>query len=104
MQDKAAADLFRVADIGSRARAIVAATVRAGPLAYDRQRDLPRLVPTLGWQMAADGPRARIVRELARRLRAERLRGRAGHWTYDLNRHIALWQAYAAERGRRPGP
>ena len=32
-----------------------------------------------------------------RSLRDERRRGQAGHWSYDLNRHIALAQAYAAE-------
>ena len=37
-------------------------------------------------------------KRLARALRSERSRGRGGHWTYDLNRHIALSQAYAAER------
>ncbi|MDQ0315110.1 hypothetical protein [Amorphus orientalis] len=30
---------------------------------------------------------------LARALRAERRLGRAGHWSYDLNRHLALKQA-----------
>jgi hypothetical protein len=46
---------------------------------------------------------------LARELRAERALGRAGHWTYDINRHIGLMQAYKAEtaglaalRGHRP--
>jgi hypothetical protein len=34
---------------------------------------------------------------LMRSLRDERRRGLAGHWSYDLNRHIALAQAYAAE-------
>ena len=38
-----------------------------------------------------------ILVRLRRALRAERSRGRAGHWSYDLNRHIALKQAYEAE-------
>jgi hypothetical protein len=33
-------------------------------------------------------------------LRVERARGRAGHWTYDLNRHIGLLQAMKAEQER----
>lgn len=41
-----------------------------------------------------------LVARLARALRGERRRGRAGHWTYDINRHIALMQAYRAERAR----
>jgi len=42
--------------------------------------------------------RRAIVARLAWALRSERTRGRAGHWTDDLNRHIGLAQAYAAER------
>jgi hypothetical protein len=44
--------------------------------------------------------RRNVLARIARALRAERNRGRAGHWTYDLNRHIALAQAYTAERRR----
>jgi hypothetical protein len=76
------------------------ALTSAGSEHYDRALHLPRVLP-LGPQEIADvsenGRRA-ILRRLARALRAERNRGRAGHWTYDLNRHIALSQAYAAER------
>ncbi len=41
--------------------------------------------------------RKALVARLARALRGERQRGKAGHWSYDLNRHIALSQAYRAE-------
>jgi hypothetical protein len=41
---------------------------------------------------------AAILIRLARGLRSERRLGRAGHWTYDVNRHIALAQAFRAER------
>ncbi|PTW57689.1 hypothetical protein C8N35_110168 [Breoghania corrubedonensis] len=44
-----------------------------------------------------------VVARLAKALRGERRRGKAGHWTYDLNRHIALLQAYRAERALLPG-
>ena len=37
--------------------------------------------------------RARIAARIARRLRRERQKGLARHWSYDLNRHIALKQA-----------
>jgi hypothetical protein len=74
---------------------------------YDRQRHLPRVLPIGPAELAdtsAEG-RVAILKRLARALRAERNRGRAGHWTYDLNRHIALAQAYESERrllGRKP--
>ena len=74
--------------------------VGRGSEPYDRTRHLPRVLPIGPAEIADDseGGRLRIVARLARALRAERARGRGGHWTYDLNRHIALTQAYAAER------
>jgi hypothetical protein len=77
----------------------------AGVEHYDRTRHLARVLPVGPDEIAdvsANGRRA-ILRRLARALRAERNRGRAGHWTYDLNRHIALAQAYAAERAALAG-
>jgi hypothetical protein len=74
--------------------------IAAGRELYDRDRHLARILP-LGPDEIADrstSARRRILARLARALRAERNRGRAGHWTYDLNRHIALAQAYEAER------
>jgi arginine repressor len=38
-----------------------------------------------------------IVSKLARALRAERTRGRSGHWTYDPERHLRLCAAFHAE-------
>jgi hypothetical protein len=72
----------------------------AGAAAYRRAIHLPRLLPLLPREIADESPAARraILARLARALRQERRRGRAGHWTYDLNRHIALRQAYLAER------
>jgi hypothetical protein len=74
--------------------------VSAGSEAYNREKHLPRLLPLLPSEIAdlTSAARRRIVARLARALRAERMRGRSGHWTYDLNRHIALSQAYRAER------
>jgi hypothetical protein len=74
--------------------------VAAGRDLYERDRHLPRCLP-VGPEEVADrsiAGRRRILARLARALRSERSRGRGGHWTYDLNRHIALSQAYAAER------
>ncbi len=33
------------------------------------------------------------IRRLKRLIERERLKGTSGHWSYDLNRHIALKQA-----------
>lgn len=73
--------------------------VRAGAEAYDRRRHLPRLIPCSLDDVETLSPEVRqaIVDRLAAALEAERRRGRARCWTYDLNRHIALAQAYAAE-------
>jgi hypothetical protein len=81
------------------AAAALAGALRAGASAYDRSRMLPRLVPATPAEIADRSPAGirRMLRLLARALRGERRRGRAGHWTYDLNRHIGLRQAYKAE-------
>jgi hypothetical protein len=77
----------------------------AGVEAYERGRHLARVLPVGPDEIAdeSEAARRRIVARLARALRAERSRGRAGHWTYDLNRHIALRQAYLAEKAKLPG-
>ena len=41
--------------------------------------------------------RRNIVCKLRRALRAERRRGIAGHWTYDLARHAELVRVYRLE-------
>jgi hypothetical protein len=84
------------------ARAAIEKSVRAGARAYERKRDLPGLIRI---DPAADGAESvadteAIVALLQRALRGERNRARSGHWTYDLNRHIALHQAYLAESER----
>jgi hypothetical protein len=91
----------RGTEIGRAAGGALSRTVAAGREAYDRERHLPRIIPIGPAELADRSEKGRILilRKLARALRAERNRGRAGHWTYDLNRHIALSQAYAAERG-----
>lgn len=81
----------------------------AAALAYQRTRDLPRLLALWPDQWAAltEGcPTAHraLVDRLLSALRAERRRGRSGHWTYDLNRHVALKAAYRAECQTSPQP
>lgn len=46
----------------------------------------------------------KIMARLRAALRRERVQGRAGHWAYDLNRHIALSQALRSETKRQPQP
>ena len=90
------------APIGARTRRVVERAVRAGVTPYDRNRDLPALIRTDPFAPIPDSPEAirSVLKRLERALRAERNRARSGHWTYDLNRHIALRQAYVAERER----
>ena len=83
-----------------RAEAAVGATIKAGAALYDRQRDLPRLIRVDACPAERETELEAVVKRLARALRAERNRARSGHWTYDLNRHIALRQAYLAESDR----
>ena len=66
---------------------------------YDRQRDLPRLLPLWPEELAdnsLDG-RAKLVARLGNLLRRERQRGLVGDWCYDLARHRQLLSAYKAE-------
>ena len=82
------------------ARRSVAGVIARGAESYDLSRHLPRLIP-LGPDEIVDesaAARRKVLARLYRALRAERTRGRAGHWSYDLNRHLALSQAYAAEK------
>ncbi len=66
---------------------------------YQRQRDLPRLLAL--WPHEIKDETATDIRKLIVRLRcalrAERQRGRGGHWCYDLERHLGLVKAYKSE-------
>jgi len=84
---------------GSAAKRIFASTVTAGATAYVRSRDLPRLLPLWPHEIEdqSEEGRHRLLTKLRRALRAERRRARAGHWSYDLNRHLGLLSAYKGE-------
>ena len=66
---------------------------------YNRRTELPRILPL--WPHELDDEslegRRRILAKLRRALRAERRRGIAGHWTYDLARHVELLRVYRCE-------
>lgn len=40
-----------------------------------------------------------LLRKLARALRTQRRLARAGHWAYDLDRHMGLVEAWRRESG-----
>jgi hypothetical protein len=84
-------DCTSVAALGRNASAAGAGYVRA--------RDLPRLLPLWPHELtpATNADHALLLARLRRALRAERQRGLAGHWTYDLARHAQLLRAYRAE-------
>lgn len=85
-----------------RARQAIERVVKAGVTSYDRTRDLPGLIRLDPFAPAPDTAEAveDVLSRLESALRAERNRARSGHWTYDLNRHIALHQAHRAESDR----
>ena len=69
--------------------------------ARERRKRLTSLLPL--WPAEIEDVsiqgRTQLVAVLERSLRAERRRGLAGHWTYDLARHIQLLEAYRTEVG-----
>lgn len=78
----------------------VEATLMSGARQYRRSTMLHRLLPGLMLSEDADAAQtsARIIAAPREALRHER--ARAGHWTYDLNRHLGLAQALRAELAR----
>lgn len=74
--------------------------IAAGAASYSRARDLPKLLTLPPNEIEDDGVPAteRIVTKLAARTRAQAQLGRRRHWSYDLNRHLALLTALKAER------
>jgi hypothetical protein len=73
---------------------------RRGAATYSRARDLPKLFALPPDEIEDDGACAteRIIARLVARVRAQALLGRRRHWSYDLNRHLALLAALKAER------
>lgn len=70
---------------------------------FARQMMALRLCAGMDMEKALEAQGAeqeRIIRRLQRLLERERLRGMRRHWSYDLNRHIALKQALDLFRAR----
>ena len=84
----------------SSANAALQAALTAGLAGYDRVTALARFHRLPAQTIAAQTPEAAraVLLEIERAMRRER--ARAGHWTYDLNRHIGLLVAYRAEKAR----
>lgn len=72
---------------------------------YDRLEQLPKLIGLWPSEMQDFSPHgtSKILALLRKALRSERARGRSGHWTYDLNRHLALASCLKAERAHMRG-
>jgi len=73
------------------------------PRPYDRHTELPRILPLWPHELDDESPegRRRILAKLRRALRAERRRGLAGHWAYNLARHAELLRVYRLELAAR---
>ncbi|MGD9866863.1 MAG: hypothetical protein AB7U38_02570 [Hyphomicrobiales bacterium] len=81
-------------------RPILAVLSDEASFSYRRETHLPGLVRLMPREIEDPSEEAslRILQLLKRALRMERQRGRAGHWTYDVNRHLGLVRAYKAEQ------
>jgi hypothetical protein len=88
------------ARLAAAARPAVERALQANLGAYDRMTALARFHRLSPETIRSETPAAArlVLREIERALRAER--ARCGHWTYDLNRHIALLVAHRAESAR----
>jgi hypothetical protein len=70
--------------------------------AFDRETELPKLIGLWPAELRdySIGGTARIIALLSKALRSERRRASAGHWAYDLSRHMALAAALKEEEAR----
>ncbi|KAF2989793.1 hypothetical protein MJC1_03138 [Methylocystis sp. MJC1] len=87
----------------AHARPAVEAALNASLTGYDRLVALSRFHRLSQEIILSETPEAAraVLREIEQALRKER--ARRGHWTYDLNRHIALLVAHRAETARLAG-
>lgn len=78
------------------------AAYKAARKPYNRIEQLPRLIGLWPHEVedCSETASERIVALLRKALRGERQRGIGGHWTYDVNRHMALSEALREENER----
>jgi hypothetical protein len=84
---------------GRRRRTRIWAVRPSRPMIRDRRAALSRVLALWPHEIddcSAEG-RQKLVGKLRCALRAERRRGVAGHWTYDLARHVELLHLYREE-------
>jgi hypothetical protein len=76
------------------------AAARLGKSEASRASDLTRLLPLWPRELAdrSVAGRKTLIGAIARALRQERIRGRQGHWAYDVARHAALYRILHEER------
>jgi hypothetical protein len=77
-------------------------TIAGAAKPFDREMQLPKLLclwPSELRDYSFDGTK-RLVDLIRKALLAERRRSAAGHWCYDLNRHLALIEALKEENAR----
>lgn len=91
------------ARLAAAAPSAVEAALAASLAVYDRVQALARFHRLSRETIMEGTPNAArmVLREIESALRVER--ARAGHWSYDLNRHIALLVAHRAESARLAG-
>ena len=87
----------------SSAKQALESAITASLAAYDRHAILARLHRLSSETIRSQTVNAakQVVEEIERAMRRER--ARSGHWTYDLNHHIALHVAHRAETARLAG-
>ncbi len=90
------------AEAGAPRPDMFTAMVEVEARAYARDRDLPGLIALWPQELVDQSQRGclLILSKLRQALRAERRRAHAGHWSYDLNRHLGLMSAYKGELAR----
>jgi hypothetical protein len=86
------------ANIRTLANQAVARTTAIFPQS-DMASALGLLFPEPGKLSAQNSKQFILIATLTRALRTERRLARAGHWAYDINRHIALSQSLRTARG-----
>jgi len=81
-------------------RRVFGPMIAAGAADYMRGRDLPKLLKVSEDELERFTVESteRIVARLTRAARAQGALGRRRHWSYDMNRHLAVLIALKAER------